>query len=133
MVGKRPSEVAHAAHDHGPDVGDAERLTDLEPQEGGVVADAAGAVGAEVRQVLADLGGVDTGEIGEFVGRHCCRHPDGERVEAAEVQRESSHGGFGDPTKGCHHPTLDTLCMSSQEASRVHKWATAIPDSPATA
>ena len=48
-----------------------ELALDLEHQELDVVADAAGAVAAEVREVLADLGGVHATELGEFARRRC--------------------------------------------------------------
>ena len=68
---------------------------DLVDQVGGVVAAAAGAVGAEVAEVLADLRRRDAGRLGEGVGRHRALGL-GELDQRAQVQREPADGGFGD-------------------------------------
>ena len=61
-----------------------------------VVADAANAELAEVREVLADLRGVQVELLGERLGRN---RPDAgaiELVQAAQVNRETIGGEFGD-------------------------------------
>ena len=70
VAGERLAEVAGTDDDDRPVVGQAELAADLVDEEIDVVADAAGAVAAEVAEVLAHLGRVDAGEFGEFLGRH---------------------------------------------------------------
>ena len=67
----------------------------LEEQVLDVVADAAGAVGAEVREVLADLGGVDPGQLGQSLRRDRGRGPV-ELEQAAQVHRQPGDRGLGD-------------------------------------
>ena len=59
VVGQRVAEVADADDDDRPVLGQPDLAGDLVAQVVDVVADAAGAVGAEVGEVLAQLGGVD--------------------------------------------------------------------------
>ena len=65
VVGQRRAEVAEADDDHRPVVGRPDLAADLEPQVLDVVADTAGAVRAEVGEVLAELGRVDPGRLGQ--------------------------------------------------------------------
>ena len=65
VVGERGAEVADADDRDRPVVGEAELAGDLVEQVLDVVADAPGAVGAEVGEVLADLGRVDAGQLGQ--------------------------------------------------------------------
>jgi hypothetical protein len=62
------AQVADADDDDGPVVGEPELAAHLEQQVLDVVADAAGAVGPEVGEVLAHLGGVHAGQLGEALG-----------------------------------------------------------------
>src|SRR5690606_18874238 len=60
-----------------------------------VIADAAGAVGAEMGQVLAELGRVDPGGLGEVL-RADGGHPSlGQRRESAQVERQAGDGRLG--------------------------------------
>src|SRR5439155_8630272 len=61
------TEITHPDEGHRPVLGEAEHLLDLADEGGHVVADAAGAVRAQVGQVLAQLGGVDAGGVGQFL------------------------------------------------------------------
>ena len=65
VAGQRVTEVTDADQRDGAPLGEAEHELDLLDQQGDVVADAAGAVRAEVGEVLAQLGGVDPGGGGE--------------------------------------------------------------------
>ena len=65
VVGQRGAQVAEPDDDHRPVVGRADLTADLEAQVLHVVADAAGAVRAEVGQVLAQLGRTHPGRLGE--------------------------------------------------------------------
>ena len=68
VTGKCLAEVAGADDDDRPVVGEAELAADLVDEIGHLVADAAGAVAAEVAEVLADLGCIDAAEFGEALG-----------------------------------------------------------------
>ncbi len=59
VIRERPAEVADADDGDRPVLGQAEFAGDLVDEIGHLVADAAGAVGPKVREVLAQLGGVD--------------------------------------------------------------------------
>ena len=67
VVGQRVPEVADADDDDGEVLGDADLAGDLVAEVLHVVADPAGAVGAQVGQVLAQLGAVDAGGGGELL------------------------------------------------------------------
>ena len=67
VVGQRVAEVADPDDDDGPVLGHADLAGDLVAQVVDVVPDAAGAVAAEVGQVLAELGAVDPGGGGELL------------------------------------------------------------------
>ena len=67
VPGERLAEVAGADDHDRPFVFETELTPDLVHEVVDLVADATRAVAAEVRQVLADLGGVDTGQFGETV------------------------------------------------------------------
>ena len=105
VAGEGLAEVAGADDDDGPVVGEAELTADLVDEVLDLVADAAGAVGAEVAEVLADLGGVDAGEIGELLGRHVRRAGVGLLEEDPQVHRQPGDGGLRDPpaTAGRRH------------------------------
>jgi len=105
VAGERLAEVA-GAHDHDrPLVLEAELAADLVDEVVDLVADAAGSVATEVRQVLADLGGVDAGELGEPVGRDAVDTELGLLDEQLEVHRKAGNRGLGNPAgaMGGHH------------------------------
>ncbi len=65
VVGKGVAEVAGADDHNWPIVGESELAAHLEEQVLDVVAHTPRAVRAEVGEVLAHLGGVDTGQLGK--------------------------------------------------------------------
>ena len=67
-----------------------------------VVADAPGAVGAEVGEVLAHLGRVDAGHLGQPLGRDGGRLGVDHLEQAAEVDGQAGDGGLGDAAAGAH-------------------------------
>ena len=84
--------------DDGPVLGQAELAGDLVDEVVDVVADAAGAVGAEVGQVLAELGGVDAGGGGELLaGDTWRRRASRQRGQRAQVDRQPGDGRLGMP------------------------------------
>ena len=89
VAGERLAEVAGADDDDRPVVVEAELAAELVDQVLDVVADPAHAVGAEVAEVLAHLGGVDAGEVGELLRR---------QVDDAGVERLGEQAQvFGEP------------------------------------
>ncbi len=96
VVGQRVAEVADADDDHRPVLGHADLAGDLVAQVVDVVADSAGAVGAEVGEVLAQLGAVDAG-----CGREVLAGAGGDAWSASATQRakvdgQTRDGGLGD-------------------------------------
>ena len=75
VAGERLAEVAGADDHDGPVVGEAELAAHLVDEVLDLVADAAGAVRAEVAEVLAHLRRVDAGEIGELLATRRWRCP----------------------------------------------------------
>jgi hypothetical protein len=61
-----------------------------------VVADPSGAVRAEMRQVLAELGRIDAGCLGQVLGRHRRGAALRDLDERAQVDRQAPNGGLGD-------------------------------------
>ena len=98
--GQRRAEVADADDDDVPVLGLAELAGDLVAQVLDVVADAAGAVRAEVGEVLAQLGGVDAGRRRQLVRRADVDALVGERRQRSQIDGQSGHGGIGDATLG---------------------------------
>ena len=96
VVGERMTEVAHADDDAGPVVGEPELAADVEEQVLDVVADAPGPVAAEVRQVLAHLGGVDPGHLGQPLRRDRRQLGVGDLLERPQVHRKARHRRLGD-------------------------------------
>ena len=96
VVGERVPEVADPDDDDRPVLGEAELAGDLVDEVVDVVADAAGAVRAEVGEVLAQLGRVDAGGRGEFLGGDGRDALVAEGTEGAEVDRQPGDGGLGD-------------------------------------
>jgi hypothetical protein len=114
MAGEGPAQVAE------PDDGDAggrretEASGDLEPEIPDVVADPAGAVGTEIRQVLADLRCVEAGQIGELVRRDGRDVGVVEIAEHTEVHRQAADGRIGDPALGAHPVLVAVVAGSGQ-------------------
>ena len=96
VSGERLSEVAGADDHDRPVVGEAEFATDLVHEVGDLVADAAGAVAAEVAQVLANLRGVDTAQLGEPLGRDAVDAFVALLGEESEVDGQPGNGGIWD-------------------------------------
>jgi hypothetical protein len=97
VAGEGLAEVAGTDDDDRPVVVETELTPDLVHEVVDLVADTAGAVAAEVRQILADLGGVDAGQLGETLRRDRCDAGVGLLGEDLQVDGQPGHGGFGDP------------------------------------
>jgi hypothetical protein len=95
VVGQRVAEVADPDDRHRPVLLEPKLAPDLVDQVLDVVADPTGAVGAEIRQILANLGGIDAGRLGELLGGHRVRPSLGHVDQAAKVDGQPRHGGFG--------------------------------------
>ena len=86
------AEVPRPRDEHWPMLGEAELAADLMDEVGDVVPDAARAIGTQVGKVLAHLGGVHAGRLGQITGR------DGGRAALSHLdQRSQIHG---QPTNG---------------------------------
>ena len=96
VVGERGAEVTDTDDDDRPVLGQAELAGDLVDEVLDVVADTAGPVGAEVREVLAQLRGVDPGRGRELLGGDRGHRALGQRGEGAQIQRKPGDGGLGD-------------------------------------
>jgi hypothetical protein len=94
--GQGRAEVADADDDDVPVLGLAQLAGDLVAQVLDVVAHAPRAIGAEVGQVLAELGRVDARRRGELVRRAHVDALVGERRQRTQVHGKSGHGGIGD-------------------------------------
>ena len=111
VVGERTAEVADPDDGDRPVAGEAELAGDLVQEVLDVVADAPGAVGAEVREVLADLGRVHAGQLGQALRR------DGRDLalagleEGPVVERQAGDGRLRDPAsrRSCHPSVLSAL------------------------
>jgi hypothetical protein len=89
IVGERESEVA-GAHDRDPQVSiETQDLTQMPPQVFHVIADAADTKFAEVRQVLANLGGVEMELLGQRLRRDRLGSGRVELIQAAQVHRQA--------------------------------------------
>jgi hypothetical protein len=106
VVGQCVAQVADPDDDHGPVLGQADLAGDLVAEVLHVVADAPGPVGAEVGEVLAQLGAVDAGsrrELEAGAGRGAgLAH----RVEGPQVHRKTGYRRLRDA--GAAHGS-DTL------------------------
>src|SRR5260221_10656999 len=83
------AEIARADNDQGPVLGEPELPGDLVHQVVDVIADTAGSVRAQVRQVLAQLGGVHPRRDGELLARDGGYAAFGQRIQGPEVDREA--------------------------------------------
>ena len=103
VVGERLAEVADADDHDRPVVGEAELAADLVQQVLDVVADAPGAVGAEVGEVLADLGRVDAGQLGQPLRRDRRRLRPRPARAGAQVDGQAGDRRLGDAPRrrGC--------------------------------
>src|SRR5262249_9550603 len=79
-----------------PVVRQAQFATDLVHQEGDLVAHPTGAITAEIRQVLAHLGGIDTGEFGEALAADVLDAFVGLLAEDAQIHGETGDRFLGD-------------------------------------
>ena len=98
VVGERGAEVTDTDDDDRPVLGEPELTGDLVDEVLDVVADAARPVGAEVGEVLAQLGGVDPRRGGELLGGDRGDRALGERGQCAQIQRKPGDGGLGNPS-----------------------------------
>src|SRR5699024_2773270 len=95
-AGQRGAQAADADEHHRPVSGGTDLGADLEPQEFHVVTDPADPVRTEVRQVLAQLGGVDPGRLGELTGADGGHTAGGVVVEGAQVTGQPGDGRLRD-------------------------------------
>ena len=95
VPGEGRAEVPDADEHDRPAAAEAEHAADLALELGDVVADAAGAVRAEVRQVLAQHGRADAGGRGERVAADGRAAVLGQRVQGPQVDRQPGDGGVG--------------------------------------
>jgi hypothetical protein len=115
VVGEGGTQVADADDDDRPVLGETQLAAHLVEQELDVVAHASGAVGTQVRQVLADLGGVDPGHLGQALRRDRGGLLGVEVHEGPQVDGQPGHRGLGDTSPGAvHTPTLPTTFIRSQ-------------------
>ena len=100
VVGQRVPEVADADDDDRPVLGHADLAGDLVAEVLHVVPDAAGAVGAEVGEVLAELGAVHAGGGGQLLAGAGGGAALGEPDQGPQVDREPGDRGLGDAALG---------------------------------
>ena len=93
---ERVAEVADADEGDGLVVVEPQRLLQLVTQRTHLVPDTADAVGADVGQVLAQLGGVDAGGRGQLLARHRLGALLGELAQHPQVDRQPGDAGLGD-------------------------------------
>ena len=137
VVGEGLPEVADADDDDRPVLGEAELAAHLEQQVLDVVADAPGAVGAEVREVLADLGGVDAGQLGQPLRRDrasSCRSPARAGCAGRPAGAPRSPPGCAAIPRACAPSHWDRLRRSafgircSSRGARLRWRSAAVPD-----
>ena len=96
------AQVADADDHDGPVVGQAELAGDLVEEELDVVPHASGPVGAQVREVLAHLRGVDAGQGGEALGRDGADVLVGGLEQGPVVEGQADDRRLGDTSGGGH-------------------------------
>src|SRR5262249_36529248 len=106
VVGQGAAEVAGPDDDHRPVLGQAKRPGYLVDEVVDVIADAPDAVGAEVGQVLAQLGRVDARGGRELLAGHGADAALGQAVERTQVHRQPRHRGLGYPVGLAVYPRL---------------------------
>ena len=123
VVGQGGTQVADADDDDRPVLGEAQLPAHLEQQVLDVVADAPGAVGPEIGEVLAHLGGVDPGQLGQALRRDRGGLLGVHLDEGAEVDGQPGHRGLGYASAGpVHTHTLPTTFLCSQSRARARFW-----------
>ena len=116
IVGQRQTEVAGADDRDAQLAIETEDLAQVPLQIADVVADAADAELAEVREVLADLRGVQVELLGERLRRDRLDAGRLELVEAAQVDRQPVGGELGDLFECCLALRLPRLCSPISQA-----------------
>ena len=116
VVAEGLAEVARTDQGHVVLLVEAELAVDLLAQQLGVVADSPGPVGPHVGEVLAYLGGIDTGAAGQLlrrdgdqtvvVGVHQGLQVQGEALDGGFGQRPGGSGGRGPRPGGYWHGTM---------------------------
>ncbi len=95
MVHEGHAEVSHADDGDGRLLGQPEGRRDLELEIVDVVSDPTRPVGAELAQILANLGGVDSGKIGQLLGGNRVPAGRGQLDQHPQVQGKPAHRGLG--------------------------------------
>src|SRR4029077_11758332 len=98
------TEIAGSDDDDRPVLGEAQLARHLVDQVVDVVADAAGAIGAEGREVLAELRRVHPGRCSKFFARHGRDITVRQRVKGAQIEREASEGRLRDTLQAALWP-----------------------------
>src|ERR1019366_4968971 len=96
VMAQGTTQIAGADDDDRPVLGQAEFPGDLVHQVLNVVTHAPGAVGAQLRQVLTELGRVHPRRGGEFLARHGGDLTVGQRVQRPEVDRQTGDSRLRD-------------------------------------
>jgi hypothetical protein len=89
------AQVSDADKRHRAPLGETEDRLDLTNEHLHVIADAAGAIRAQMGQILAKLRGVDPSRTGESLTRYCLVALLGEVMKRTQILRQASHGRFG--------------------------------------
>jgi hypothetical protein len=87
---ERMSQVTHAGHHDASLMIEADLALDLPEKVGDVVTRPSGAVSPEVREILADLGGVDSTFTSELRRRHRRHRPEREVTEHSLVEGKTN-------------------------------------------
>ncbi len=110
VVGQGGAEVTDTDDDNRPVLGQAEFTGDLVDEILHVVADTARSVGAQVREVLAQLGGVDPRRRGQFLGGDRGYRALRQCGQGSEVQRKPGDGGLGNPSATGRRSVCSASC-----------------------
>src|ERR687894_589639 len=106
VVGQGRAQVADPDQHAGASLLDTEDPGDAVPQRGHLVARPADPAGAQVREVLAQPGRVDTRRRGELTRGHVAAPAVGQTREHAQVHGQPGDGGLRDPGPGWGHGPL---------------------------